>query len=101
MKMSKTAAIKIARDAVSQPIGNRTSWMLIGPYRANDIEGPTTEINADSYWSALAKRTKWVAFIALVLMGYDAADVDYWTHELCGRETTINGLIDACIAKMA
>lgn len=96
--MNKTAAIRAARRAVTQPIGRGTSWMLIGHYRSSDINGPSTQVNADSYYRARAERTQWVAHIALVLMGYNAEDAAYWTQS--ERETTINGLVDACIAKM-
>lgn len=70
MVMSKTAAIKAARKAVSAPIRHdSTSYSLIGPWDWSELRGPTTEKTATSYEDALSKRARWVASIALSLMG--------------------------------
>lgn len=66
---SKTAALAKARTAVSAPIGRGTSWTIYGPYRYADISGPSTEGNDSSYPASAARRARWVARIALALMG--------------------------------
>lgn len=70
MSMSKTSAIKAARAAVSAPIRrSSTDYVVYGPWRKDDIDGPTTERTADNYRAAAAMRARWIAKIALGLMG--------------------------------
>lgn len=96
MNMSKTAAIKAARQAVGQPCGRGTSWQIYGPYysTAEGLRGPTTSINADSYWSARAKRSHWVASLSLCLMGWDPDDAECATYGVTGSITEI---VDAAL----
>lgn len=87
MSISKTDAIRAARLAVCQPIRqSSTSYLLIGPYRDNDLCGPSTEVRAGSYPAAVARRARWCASIALSLMGAasdDALDAVYDKHYGC------------------
>jgi len=69
VEKSITAAIKEARTFVNQPSGRGTSWTLYGPYRLNDLHGPSTSLNYDNYRKAVEGRTIWVAQIAVALMG--------------------------------
>jgi len=75
--MTKTAALKIARNAVSMPSGRGTSWVIYHPYRhatLDDLRGPSTSRNASSYAGALAMRSRTVADITLSLMGINSID---------------------------
>lgn len=74
--MTKTDAIRTARRAVSIH-GARTSWVVIGPYRSNDIRGPSTEWNTSSYEKARAVAASWKAEVALGLMGRLSDDARY------------------------
>jgi hypothetical protein len=100
--MKKTEAIAIARKAVSAPIGSGTSWTLYGPYYSDKPNGPSTENRASSYWQARAKRTEWVAHIALVLMGYDSTDAAVETNEaVSDGYTDVSSLVDYCIRTLS
>ena len=85
--LSKTAAIKKARGYVSMPMGRRTSWQVIGPYYFNKLNGPSTTINFDSYQKAILCRARWVAEIALELMGKEGVCMEvyhseYWENDV-------------------
>lgn len=77
---SQTNAIKTASAYVSDPCGSYTSWQVVGPYYSNQLDGPTTTVSADSYKKALGVRTKWVAYIALRLLGHP--DTEYEVDRL-------------------
>lgn len=82
-KMSKTAALKSASKAVSGVIRTGScSYVIYGPYRLDDISGPSTEQQDYSYPRAQNRRAKWVAEIALVLMGHKPEDFDL--YEIAG-----------------
>lgn len=93
--LSKTAAIKTARKAIGHPIGHGTSWSIYGPYTSSPdgLRGPSTEVHADSYWSARAKRAQWVAYLALRLMGWTGEDADFAAYGGSGYVSDIDGLI--------
>lgn len=93
--MSKTAAIAKARTAVGQPIGRGTSWQVYGPYYYDKLSGPTTAVNADSYWKARSARTDWVAEIALVLMGWETNDAQMAVYSARDRgwQTNVHALV--------
>ena len=97
MENSKTAALKTARQAVSHPVGQRTSWQVYGPYYTDDLSGPSTAVSADSYFKARARRTRWVAHIALALMGYEGDDL-YEVDMIADREGGSAGsIVNACL----
>jgi hypothetical protein len=75
--VSVRAAVRRAQGYVSYPYGRGTDWTVIGPYRASDPKGPRTELRRSSYSAALAARTRWVAEIALIALGMDAAGASY------------------------
>lgn len=79
--MSKTAAIKLAQSCVGMPQGRGTSWQIHGPYRHDNLSGPSTTINATSYPNAMFKRRNWVAAIAGHLMGIPADDVYFAAYD--------------------
>jgi hypothetical protein len=98
--IGKTAAINQASKAVSAPIGQDTSWHLYGPYDMSDLDGPSTEITADSYWHARAERTAWVAQIALRILGMSGEDADYAVHTAPDKYlTTVRAIVDAYAPK--
>jgi len=75
--MNRTEALRIAQNAVCDPIRySSSSYILYGPYHDDDPTGPTTELNCDSYRKALQRRTEWVASIVLNLLGADGGMVD-------------------------
>lgn len=97
MAMSKTAAIKAARAAVGQPVGWGTSWQIHGPYYSTEdgLSGPSTAANAHDYWHAKAVRTRWVASLALSLMGWGAVDAEAATHDADGA---VEDVVTAALA---
>lgn len=62
-------AIRTAARHVSMPWGRGTSWRFQCPWY--EIGGPWTEINADSYSRALARRRGVVAWTAVQVLGGD------------------------------
>jgi hypothetical protein len=63
-------AIKEAGTWVGTPSRQGASWTVYGPYRdVPNLRGPSASVDAYNYFSARAIRTKWVARIALQLMG--------------------------------
>ena len=65
--MNKITAIKSASACVSIH-GSKTSWTVYAPYYDDNIQGPSGEINADSYRKARAIAAAKKAHIALALM---------------------------------
>lgn len=72
---SISSAIRTAKKHVSMPWGSRTSWIYSRPWKLFDLDGPVTEIQSDSYWSALGKRRGTMAAIAVVVLGGDDEQV--------------------------
>ena len=64
--ISKTAAIKEARKHVSIQ-GGSTSWTIVHPW--DELDGPTTETTAVSYFEAQARARSIKVSLALQLMG--------------------------------
>lgn len=91
--MNKTAAIKAASKAVYlAPRGK--GYVVVGPYRDNDIDGPITEEPATDYWQARVKRTEWAARVALTLMGLDNIEAYSMT---CDQESNVSELVDRAL----
>jgi hypothetical protein len=66
--LSKTAALREAQGACGKPIRrSSTDYVCYVPY--DRIDGPSTELQANSYPSIVAHRARKVARLALVLMG--------------------------------
>jgi hypothetical protein len=83
MFMNKTAAIRKARSCVSLPQRrSSTDYVVYAPYYDSQPNGPSTEMQFDSYGRAAAVRAEKVACIALALMGVDTSEVyfDGWRH---------------------
>lgn len=77
--MNKSAAIKTVSKAYGKPIRqSATSWIAYVPY--DSLDGPVTELVANSYsqmqWMLACRK----AVSALVLMGYMVKDVDYLVY---------------------
>lgn len=100
--MTKTAAIKAARQAVSAPIGAGTSWAVYHPYYStvDGLKGPSTCNNASSYSGAVAMRARIVADLAICLMGMNSDDAQYAIYSATW-DRTITGLVRAAIAASA
>ena len=83
------AAIRLAGRYVSIS-GSKTSWTVYGPWKDDDVHGPSTAINADSYYHARDIAVLKKARIALALMGRLTDDmrtaVD-WEHYQGCRNT--------------
>lgn len=104
--MSKTAALKAAQAACGS-IHRRSStdYVCYVPYYDAKLDGPSTEIGADSYAKCLAFRTRTVATIALALMGYERIARDDYQVEAeieaaVHYETTAKGIVERVIANM-
>ena len=70
MSLSGTAAIREARRIVSPPARrSATDFIVYGPRDDGDPHGQRAAIRADGYHKAAAARTRWVARVALALMG--------------------------------
>lgn len=120
--MSKTAAIRAARRAVTG-IARRSSteYVYYAPFYPDQPHGPSTECKSDSYWRARGTRSRTIAGIALHLMGYsdeaiyaagesDGGSVEDIVNETIARvsrerqaaaakrETIARDLLDGCPA---
>lgn len=94
--LSRTAALREARSAVGGVHRrSRTDYVYFAPYYATKLSGPTTECQADSYPKAVASRSRHVAEIALVLMGYGGQDAS----EAAYMASVDGGSADAILAK--
>lgn len=81
--MSMTAAIVKVNAAYGKPIRqSRTSYVAYVPYDITNDRSPSTEVRADGYWKTMATLKVSKAIDALVLMGYQAIDVDYDVEKL-------------------
>lgn len=101
MALSKTAAIREARGLVGLPIRrSATDYVVYGPWDDSDPHGPSTEYQADSYHKAAAARTRWVARVALGLMGRLGADakstIEYESYR--GYSNRVEDLVSAALA---
>lgn len=101
MALSKTAAIREARGFVGLPIRrSATDYVVYGPWDDGDPHGPSTEFQADSYPKAIAARTRWVARIALALMGRLDGDakstIEYESDR--GYGSRVEDLVNAALA---
>ena len=98
-RSSKTAAIRAAQKHVSAPIGSRTSWTVVGPYRSTEPSGPSTDAHFDSYAKAVNARSTWVAKIAVTLMGKPdlATTVDYIAYSR-GQQPVVD-LVSAALVE--
>lgn len=98
MSMSKTAAIKAARNAVGSPCGRGTSWQVYGPYYSTEegLRGPSCSANADSYWKARAVRTRWVASLALQLMGWNSESAEWEIQDATG---SVDDIISGALSR--
>ena len=101
--MSKTAALKAPQAACGGIIRrSSTDYVCFVPYYDAKPDGPSTELQADSYPKAVAMRARRVADIALALMGLELAgcwEVDrtqFWFGE-----TTARGMVDRVLAELA
>jgi hypothetical protein len=93
VNMSKTAAIKAAREHVGQIVRrSSTDFTFVGPYRTAEPAGPRTDINASTYPKAQIKRRQLIAAVALHLMGRDPRWV--WAQEEPG---SLEQIIDEAI----
>jgi hypothetical protein len=76
--LSVTQAIKVASNSISLPVGSGSTWELYGPRctKLSKLDGQSVTAYASNYRQAQAKRKQWIAYIALVLLGYDNQDAD-------------------------
>lgn len=84
MPLSKSAAIREARGYVTIAKSSPTSYHVFGPYRVNDLSGPSTELTVNSRQKAVAEQAAWRAQIALQLMGR-LTDAAYSEIERCAH----------------
>ena len=89
MGHTKTEALRIARNAHGKPRGRGSSWHFVAPYYSTRPNGPSTVINAYSYSSAMLKRARRVACMALELMGFDAVTAEQCTCNHTGNARDI------------
>ncbi|MBU2765704.1 hypothetical protein HAP94_05720 [Acidithiobacillus ferrivorans] len=80
MALSKTAAIKVATSKVSKVEHLGWNWVVSGPKHCMELSDSLT-----SYREATWARKKWIAEIALNLMGYDLRSGDEADNEM-GRK---------------
>lgn len=101
--LSKTAALKAAQAACGRIIRrSSTDYVFAVPYYDAKPDGPSTELQADSYPKAVAMRARRVADITLTLMGLEWAG--WWEVERTQfwfGETTARGIVDRVVAELA
>lgn len=82
-KMSMTAALAIVNAAYGKPIRqSSTSYVVYAPCDITNDRSPSTEIRADSYYKLMATLRISKAIDTLVLMGFQARDVDFSAEKL-------------------
>ena len=85
--MNKSAAIEAVSKSYGKPIRiSKTQYMAYVPY--DSLDGPATELRANSYSQMQLMLVCRKALSALVLMGYDVGDVDYLVN--CERRFRSN-----------
>lgn len=100
MSLSRTAAIREARRIVSPPARrSATDFIVYGPRDDGDPHGQRAAIRADGCHKAAAARTRWVARVALALMGrLDAAARSVIEHEShSGHSNRVEDLVAAAL----
>jgi len=102
-RMSKTAALKAAQAACGRIIRrSRTDYVCFVPYYDQKPDGPSTELQADSYPKAVAMRARRVADIALALMGLEwAGPWEVERTQVWFGETSARGIVDRVLAELA
>ena len=70
--LSKSAALRATRGAVSIVRCDRTSYLIMGPWSIDDMSGPSTQQQADSWPKARKIAAAWRAECAACLMGIEA-----------------------------
>lgn len=102
--MSKTAALKAAQAACGRiHRRSRTDYVCFVPYYDQRPDGPSTELQADSYAKAAVMRARRVADIALALMGVTQA-AGRWEVERAQfwfGETSAKGIVDRVLEELS
>lgn len=88
-KMSKTAALKVARGAHGPIFKKGFGHSFTAPWKTSDPDGPCVEVDHVSHWAARENRAKRVACMALELMGYDQGDANALTYDRTGSAADI------------
>jgi len=92
--MTKTQAIKKAREYVYRPAWCIShGYVVCGPWDDNNPNGPLTYYQDDNYSKVRAVRTKWIARVAIGLMGLLDEDAMHFVDNT--PETTIEGIVNA------
>lgn len=97
--LSKTAALRIAQDACGSIIRRSgTDYVCYVPYYDDKCDGPSTELQADSYTKIVQRRATKVATIALNLMGVEEAafKADYTVYNGWGSMSA-KSIVEAVI----
>ena len=95
--ISKTEALRLARECVFVKRDRRTSWWtVVAPCRDDDPWGPSEETSGCSYVGAHALRRKLVARIAIVMLG--RADAAEYCDEATPYEAD-SGIVNSALAK--
>ena len=87
--LSKTAAIKVATDAHGAIFKKGFGHSFTAPWRINEPNGPSVEIDHVSYWAARQNRSIHVACMALEYMGYDTPTANSLTYDQQGSALAI------------
>ncbi len=102
--MSKTAALKAAQAACGRiHRRSRTDYVCFVPYYDQRPDGPSAELQADSYAKAAVMRARRVADIALALMGVTQA-AGWWEVERAQfwfGETSAKGIVDRVLEELS
>lgn len=96
--LSKTAAIKTASRAISIT-RSAWNWRVIGPFRDDGITRHQhhRERTARDYWDARIQRTRWVAQLALHLMGRDPHGEYFYIAVYKHCESSVHGIVDTAL----
>ena len=100
MALSKTAAIKLSRKEISNPISQgHNSWVVIGPRKVTDLNGPRTEARATSYREALSIARGWAAEIAISIMGMHDDETSLIITHFADEFNNLNHLVNYVLSK--
>lgn len=93
-KLSMTAALATVNAAYGKPIRqSSTSYVVHVPYDISNDRSPSAEIRHDSYWKILCSLRISKAIDTLVLMGFQACDVDFATEKLAIDGLTVREIV--------
>lgn len=100
-RMSKTAALRIAAAAVSEPQrAGRGEWVVYSPYYPDNPKGPRSEHRCQAWWNARRVAMQEKVAVALAVMGLADRVLGYDVHNAAHRGGSARAVLTAVLAKI-